>query len=55
MSKDKRYHIVSDAEFGRHESFVEGFDTEEDAERRMEELKWVCAPYEVLTLKDAQS
>ncbi|AGG57916.1 hypothetical protein VPBG_00144 [Vibrio phage helene 12B3] len=55
MSKDKRYHIVSDAEFGWHESFVGGFDTEEGAESCMEELKWMCDPYEILTVKDTPS
>ncbi len=54
MCKNKRYHIVSDAEFGWHESFVEGFDTDEEAKLRMGELKWMCDPYEVLTLKDTQ-
>lgn len=50
--KDKRYHIVSDAEFGWHNSFVEGFDTREEAESKRSELMWECDPYEVLTVRD---
>lgn len=50
--KNKRYHIVSDAELGWHDSFVEAFDCENIARSRLQELAYTCDPYEVLTIKD---
>jgi hypothetical protein len=50
--EDKRYHIVSDAEFGWSSVFVEGFDTEFEAKARKLELSFSGDPYEVLTITD---
>lgn len=46
----KKFHIVSDAEFGWHNVFCYGFDTYEEAKTFMDSL--LHDPYEYLSIVD---
>lgn len=52
IDKSKRFHILSDAEFGWHEILVDSADTLEEANSLVKDMYSWCDPYEVLTVRD---